>query len=103
MSEAPLACSLEVGDLGERLDWIAALTREALRAHRRNGRSLHLIYDSAAAPRVRELVRREQACCGFLDFALSERAHEIELVVTTPLGTDAALSFSYFVAQAAEG
>lgn len=87
----------------ERLDWIAALARETLRAHRRDGRSLHLIFDATAASRVWELVRREQACCGFLVFGLYEREHEIELVVTAPLGTDADLSFSYFVAQAAEG
>jgi hypothetical protein len=100
MNEAPLACSLEAGALAERLAWIAELSREALRSHRRDGLTLHLAYDAGASERVRELVRRESACCGFLSFDLTEHGDRIELVVTAPeaAGAQIDLLFEHFVA-----
>jgi hypothetical protein len=83
-SETPIACTLGVGDYKERLAQIAALARDALRSHERDGLVLHLRYDAAAADRVEEMVRRERDCCAFLTFALREEGEEIVVTISAP-------------------
>jgi hypothetical protein len=73
---APIACTLSQGDFRERVQWIRNLSHEALRDARREPLALHLTYDVSAAPRVREMVRKEEACCAFLHFDLPENASE---------------------------
>ena len=71
---APIACALAPSAFRDRLAWIAALTRDALRSHERRDLVLDLRYAPEAAERVREMVRNEQACCSFLNFDLREQS-----------------------------
>jgi hypothetical protein len=88
---APIACTLGAGEYADRLAWIAELNRAALRSHRRDGLALVLDYAPDAAPRVRELVAREQACCAFLGFRVEETPAAVRLTVAAPAGAGEAL------------
>jgi hypothetical protein len=85
----PIACTLSHDDLRQRFAAIAALTRESLISHKRDGLSIHLHYKIAAAPAVKEMVRKEQECCPFLTFHLHESNSELRLTVNTPESTRA--------------
>lgn len=102
MTGAPIACTLTEEDLQERLAWIATLSRDALRSHVRDGRTLHLTYDAAAADRVRDMIRREASCCAFLAFDLHESHDGIRLTITAPTeaGDDVETLLQYFVPPA---
>jgi hypothetical protein len=80
----PIACTLTPGEFKDRLAWIGALSRDALRSHERRDLVLDLHYAPEAAERVREMVRNEQACCLFLTFDLQETPDEIRLTITAP-------------------
>jgi hypothetical protein len=99
---APIACALGPGEYKERLDWIAALARDALRGHMRRDLTLELRYAREAAGRVREMVRQEQACCPFLMFDLCEEPEEIRLTISAPEEARCAADalFEHFVAGA---
>jgi hypothetical protein len=94
---APIACSLAPGAYRDGIAWILELTTRFLRDHRRDGLTLHLVYDGEAAAQVRELVRREQACCGFLTFSLQETTDTVHLTIIAPVGVEAAVAFQQFV------
>ncbi|WP_247509941.1 tetratricopeptide repeat protein [Bradyrhizobium sp. 157] len=98
----PIACTLAPGAYKDRMAWIGALTRDALRSHERRDLVLDLRYAPEARDRVRELVRNEQACCSFLSFDLREEPNEIRLTITAPeTARDAADTlFEQFVAGA---
>ena len=83
-TETPIACTLDTGSFKERVAWIADLNARALTSSRRHGLALTLEYRPAARDDVRILVRGEQACCGFLDFDLDERADTLILSITAP-------------------
>lgn len=80
----PIACTLDTGSFKTRLAWIAALNARALTTSRRGDLSLVLEYRGEALPDVRDLVRRERACCAFLDFKLDERGDNLVLAITAP-------------------
>ena len=80
----PIACTLQAGSYQERLAWIAALARDGLRGLSRTDLRLELIYAPAVAPRVREMVVKEQECCGFLSFDLTETEDAVRLTITAP-------------------
>lgn len=80
----PIACTLTPGEFKDRLAWIAGLTHDALLSHERRDLVLDLRFASEAMDRVREFVRREQGCCGFLTFDLREAAGEIQLTISAP-------------------
>jgi hypothetical protein len=80
----PIACTLAPGAYKDRMAWVGALTRDALRRHERRDLQLELRYAPHARDRVREMVRNEQACCSFLSFDLREEPHEIRLTITAP-------------------
>lgn len=82
--DKPIACTLGLGDFKTRIAWIHALNARALRGHARDGLALRLTYDAGAADSVRELVRRETACCGFLRFDVREEPGAVHLTVTAP-------------------
>jgi hypothetical protein len=85
MTEAPpIACTLAPGAYRDRIAWIGDLTRDALRSHERRDLVLDLRYAPEARDRVREMVRNEQACCGFLSFDLRDEPNEIRLIITAP-------------------
>lgn len=96
---APIACTLDLQAMAPRLAEIRQLTREHLRLHRLDGRTLRLNYDVAAAARVARIVELERVCCAFLDFELEVSHSGVELTITAPEqeGTDAAWLFSQFL------
>lgn len=98
----PIACALAPGEFRDRLAWIAALNKDALRKYERRDLVLELSYALEARERVREMVRNEQACCAFLAFELHEVGNEIRLTVTAPeMSREAADTlFEQFVANA---
>src|SRR5690242_6779875 len=81
---APIACSLDVGAIAERLADIQRLTHSHLRSHRLEGLTLFLAYDRAAAAEVTRLVSLERACCSFLTFNLQVQLDGVELSITAP-------------------
>ena len=82
--EAPIACTLQPGDYKERLAWIAELAREGLLDVIREDLRLELKYAPSVADRVREMVRKEQQCCAFLNFDLSEIDGAVRLTIAVP-------------------
>ena len=79
-----IACTLIEGEFRDRLGWIAELTRDALLGYDRADLTLQLRYAPEAVQRVRELMRKEQACCGFLTFEMREHADEVWLTIKAP-------------------
>ena len=98
----PIACTLAGGDFRERLAWIAALTRDTMRSYDRDDLVLNLRYAPEAASCVREMVRKEQTCCGFLTFEMHEFRDEVRLTVTAPENARAVADalFEPFIAAA---
>jgi hypothetical protein len=82
--QQPIACTLTPGDLRDRLAWIAALNRDALRSHDRADLTLQLRYAPQAVQQVRNLMRQEQACCAFLSFEIHEQPDEVTLTIKAP-------------------
>ena len=82
--ESPVACTLQGGSYQDRLAWIADLARDGLRGVTRKALRLELSYATGVAGRVREMVDKEQQCCGFLDFELIETGAEVRLTITAP-------------------
>jgi hypothetical protein len=98
---APIACTLDLQEMGLRLAEISQLTREHLRSHRVEGRMLRLTYDTAAAQQATRIVELERVCCAFLAFELRVSADAVELSITAPdqAGTDAQWLFAQFLPQ----
>jgi hypothetical protein len=82
--ESPIACTLQAGNYQERLAWIAELARDGLRGVNREDLRLELTYAPGVAGRVREMVDKEQKCCGFWDFELIETGADVRLTITAP-------------------
>lgn len=80
----PIACTLTGDDFAGRTTWIRQLAKDYLIAVGRTPLSLQLTYAPAAASKVKELVRKEQACCAFLRFDLREVPDGVHLTVTAP-------------------
>jgi hypothetical protein len=99
-ASAPIACTLSGGDFKGRVGWIRELSAKSLRSHRCEGLMLELTYDRCAAADVDELVRREQACCGFLRFDVRETADAVHLTITAPPAAQSAADdlFAHFIA-----
>jgi hypothetical protein len=83
-TEPPIACTLQGGSYQERLDWIAELARDGLHSHNRTDLVLELRFAAEVVARVREMVRKEEACCAFLAFELGEADGEVRLTITAP-------------------
>lgn len=75
---------LSGGDFRDRLAWIRELTRDALLGYSRAGLTLSLRYNSAALPRVQEMVSKEKTCCSFLQFEICHAADEVILTIKAP-------------------
>jgi hypothetical protein len=82
--ESPIACTLQGGSYQERLAWIGELARDGLRGVTRDDLRLELSYAADVASRVREMVGKEQKCCAFLNFELTETSEEVRLTITAP-------------------
>ena len=82
--ETPIACTLQPGDYQQRLALIAEVARSGLLATSRRDLRLELRYALHMADRVRELVDKEQVCCAFLDFELTQTGEDVRLAITVP-------------------
>jgi hypothetical protein len=84
----PLAdsCTLDRTDLDERLGEIEQLTSWALRDRQEEAGLTVLTFDPAAGPQVRDLVRREQQCCGHLEFSVEETDEAVRLAIRSRAG-----------------
>jgi hypothetical protein len=104
-SEAPIACTLSIGDYKRRLAEIAVFAREALRSYEKDDLVLHLRYDAAATDRVKQMIRREQECCAFMNFKLQEEGEEILVTISAPEEARAAAEtlFEQFITPAEAG
>lgn len=98
----PIACTLSGDALQGRRAWIAALARDALRGTERDDLTLRLRFAPEAIPRIQDMVRKEQACCGFLTFEMEERPQELWLIIRAPEAARAAADvlFAQFTGSA---
>ena len=60
------------------------VNRNALRGYDRADLKLQLRYAPQAVQHVRELMRKERACCAFRTFELSEQPDEVRLTIKAP-------------------
>lgn len=84
--ELPIACTLNAGDLKQRLASIGEIGKESLIARTSEG-GRHLLRfrsDAETFRRLEEIIAAEAACCSFLDLALEERGGELVLSVAAP-------------------
>jgi hypothetical protein len=84
LDQQPIACTLTVGDLRDRLAWIATLNRDALLGYDRTDLTLRLRYAPKAVQQVQELMRQERACCAFLTFEVHEQTDAVILTIKAP-------------------
>lgn len=84
MDDKVIACTLDAGNLKERLAWIASLNARSLRSSRRNGLTLTLDYAPSALDDVRTMVAGEQSCCSFLDFDIAEHPDVVRVSIVAP-------------------
>ncbi len=81
MKELPIACTLDASDGQRRLtQWRGLGERAMLSAHLAE-RTLTVAYEPAALTELTALVRAEQTCCAFLDWALEERVDQLVLTI----------------------
>lgn len=102
---APIACTLNAQDMGRRLAEIQRLTREHLRSHRVEGRTLRLAYAASAATELTRIVDLERVCCPFLEFDIGASADGVELSITAPEqhDADAQWLFAHFLPSTGQG
>ncbi|MBO0865345.1 MAG: hypothetical protein J2P16_09770 [Mycobacterium sp.] len=84
----PVACTMTATDYEARVAWIEELNATALGDYRRDGSRIQLSYDPSAGAQVHELVRREEKCCPFLDFAIHDGDDAVILVIEAPQDAD---------------
>jgi hypothetical protein len=82
----PISCSLNAGDLKQRLAAIAEIGEQRLIDHATDdGRHLlRFRSDAETRKRLEEIVAAEAECCSFLDLALEESGGELILSVAAP-------------------
>lgn len=99
---APITCTLDPQAMGPRLAEIGQVTRNHLRSHQVDGRTLRLEYDAAGAQEVARIAELERVCCAFLDFELKATANGVALTITAPeqAGTNAQWLFAQFLPPA---
>jgi hypothetical protein len=88
--QQPIACTLLGEARQDRLGRIAALMCDALLTRERDDLTLRLRFAPDAVQLVRDMVRMEQACCGFVTFEMEERPKETCLTITEPEAARAA-------------
>ena len=67
-----------------RLSELAELSQSALAGARREDLTLYLQYFPEAEERVRQMVKKEQECCPFLEFEVEPRSNCLALRITAP-------------------
>lgn len=84
--EVPIVCSLDGGELAERLASIAKVGASSLISDRveGGGRVLRFRKGPATRCRLEDIVAAEAECCSFLELALRERGDELVLSISAP-------------------
>jgi hypothetical protein len=84
--ELPVVCSLDAGDLEQRLAAIGEIgVRSLVGRHQEGGRhTLRFRPDSETRERLEEIVDAEKRCCAFLDLSLREDCCHLILSVAAP-------------------
>ncbi len=84
----PIACSLDAGELRERLAEIEAVGTESLIEKSREGERhvLRFRADAETERRLEEIVAAESRCCAFLDLELTRQGDELTLTLAAPSG-----------------
>jgi hypothetical protein len=84
--ELPVVCSLEAGDLEERLAEIAEIGAEALidRRSTDEGHLLRFRSDPTSRQRLESIVSAEARCCAFLELSLKETDGNLVLSIAAP-------------------
>lgn len=90
-----LACTLELHEMGPRLERLRRLAATSLMSHQLEGNVLRLAYRPDAATEVKAVVDLERNCCQFLDFAVQEGASGMDLTITAPEGVGAAAEWLF--------
>jgi Zn2+/Cd2+-exporting ATPase len=89
----PSGCTLDATAFIQRRDEFRALFRRALVSiDRPDTRSARLHLNAAYETEVRDLVEREQQCCGFFDFAIDAASETLVIDVRVPTECEAALT-----------
>jgi hypothetical protein len=95
-AESPaLACTLELQEMGPRLERLRRLTDTGLQSYQLEGNVLRLAYRPDAAAEVKAVVDLERDCCRFLDFRLEEGASRVDLTITAPDGVGLAAEWLF--------
>ena len=82
--EHAIACTLQGGSYRDRLAGIAQLVDDGLLSHQQRDLVLELRFRTQVADCVREMVAKEQDCCGFLQFEIKESAEDVRLTISAP-------------------
>jgi hypothetical protein len=100
--QQPIACTLSGEARQDRFAWITTLVRDALRGSERDDLMLRLRFAPEAVQRIRDMVRKEQACCSSLTFEMDERPEEVWLTIRAPEAARAAVDalFAQFTVSA---
>jgi hypothetical protein len=85
-ADEPVACSLGVSELQQRLATIAEVGAEGLISHEAVGGRHRLRFRASTAMRERleGIVAAEAECCSFLDLSVSEEGGELVLSIAAP-------------------
>lgn len=84
MDKDVIACTLSPGDLKDRMASIAALNSRSLQGSHKDGLTLTLHYGPEAIDDVRQMAAREQECCAFLSFDITQTADSVRVTIAAP-------------------
>jgi hypothetical protein len=87
-SDAPIACDMSTAQdtFDERFADYRRLFERSLLGRERRGDGVVLRFSADAREAVEDLVRREAACCPFVDYRVDERGDDIVWTTTNPRG-----------------
>ena len=90
----PIACTLQAGDLPDRLTEWQAFFASSVISSEAAATSVRLLLDPSDATLLiaASLAQREKRCCAFFDFALLLEAEERWLSVAVPTGAEETLA-----------
>jgi len=82
----PSTCSLNAGDLRQRLNEVAEIGADSLikRSTAGDRHLLHFRSDAETRRRLDAIIAAEAKCCSFLDLALSDQGAELILSISAP-------------------
>jgi hypothetical protein len=91
-----IACSLDAGGQQARLsDWAELLSQAAASEATDDGVRYSFAAGDELEKRIRDLAAAEQACCSFLEFAVSRTGAQVEMIITAPPEGQDALRFIF--------